>query len=185
MSFDPESSPTSLLRTEHELILKVTDALGRALGAGEPDLEVVERCLIFFRLYVDAHHHGKEEDLLFPALGEQGVPMGDGPVGMMLEEHMEGRTLIASMRGALAGAREGDAGARASLETAGQDYAQMITDHIDKENNILFDMADSMIEGPELVELTRAYEELATRDLDGYSIADLEALAEKILVSVD
>jgi hemerythrin-like domain-containing protein len=187
MLSDFSSSPTARLRAEHELILEVVEALGRAVKGGGandgPDLANVDRCIDFFRLYVDEYHHGKEEGLLFPALGRHGLPIGDGPIAMMLDEHVEGRSLVKAMVAALDRVRRGDAGARADLEALAFDYSEMISAHIDKENNILFDMADSMIEGPELDGLLRSYEELATQEIEGHHLSDLDALAQKILVS--
>jgi len=66
------TTPTAVLRDEHVLILEVADTLERMLADeadGVPlDFDAVDRCITFFRLFADACHHGKEEDLLFPEL---------------------------------------------------------------------------------------------------------------------
>ena len=45
----------------------------------------------FIKTFADSCHHAKEEDLLFPAMGEAGFPSRGGPVGVMLMEHEQGR----------------------------------------------------------------------------------------------
>ena len=71
-----DESATQRLREEHVWILRVADVLERLVEASEAgaamDFEAVEDCVTFVRLFADACHHGKEEDLLFPALEERG-----------------------------------------------------------------------------------------------------------------
>ena len=84
-SFD---TPTAVLRDEHRLILQVIDVLESLLNSGaadgEYDFDALDRCTSFFRLFADACHHGKEEDLLFPELEAKGIPREGGPIGVML-----------------------------------------------------------------------------------------------------
>ncbi|MGI6450729.1 MAG: hemerythrin domain-containing protein [Desulfitobacteriia bacterium] len=46
---------------------------------------------------MDKCHHGKEENFLFKELVNKGVPNEGGPVGAMLQEHVQGRDYIAQM----------------------------------------------------------------------------------------
>ena len=88
MTTDQTSSPTAVLRDEHQLILKVARRLDGMLiedndGDGL-DYDTVSRCITFFRLFADACHHSKEEDLLFPQLAVEGMPTESGPMAVML-----------------------------------------------------------------------------------------------------
>lgn len=75
---NPSENSTTVLRKEHQVILKVLDALDCFLDAGTQHgnwhWDALEECVTFFRLYADACHHGKEEDLLFPELVAKGMP---------------------------------------------------------------------------------------------------------------
>ena len=74
---------------------------------GDPlDYDLVAQCIIFFRLFADACHHGKEEDLLFTELEAQGMPRDAGPIAVMLDEHAQGRALVRTMAAALEQALE-------------------------------------------------------------------------------
>lgn len=177
-------SATKMLRDEHVLILEVAEALERTLGLPGRTLDaagydVIERCISFFRLYVDACHHGKEEDLLFPELQEHGLP-DDGPIAVMLDEHRQGRVLVGRMAAVVGAARSGEATAAQELRSAADGYIDLIRRHIDKENNGLFDMADAMVVGEACARLCGEYATVCTRRFEGRTIHDLERLASEL-----
>ena len=69
---------TDDLRAEHEGILRmlaVLEAMAGKLGGPEaPPPAQWEAVLEFLRVFADKCHHGKEEDVLFPALEKAGMP---------------------------------------------------------------------------------------------------------------
>ena len=97
------TKPTDTLREEHRVILRAIALLEVAAGRltdGRPLPEGWwEKLLDWLRSFADLNHHAKEETYLFPALAQAGVPAAGGPVGVMLEEHTEGRALIRAMGG--------------------------------------------------------------------------------------
>jgi hemerythrin-like domain-containing protein len=140
---------TKVLRQEHEVILRVLDATERAAtslesGATVPS-EVLTTTVEFLKLYADRQHHGKEEDLLFPALEKNGMPSGGGPVAVMLMEHQMGRSHIARMADAAEAYKNGDHSAGAEWADAALDYVALLREHIAKENDILFVMAEHIL----------------------------------------
>jgi len=181
----PSSTPTEILRDEHNLILKVANHLAGMLAAekdGVPlDYDTVEKCITFFRLFADACHHSKEEDLLFPGLEAEGMPQDSGPIAVMLYEHEAGRVYVRSMAAAIEGARADDDVAGDQLRDAAYGFITLITAHIGKENNILFNMADGMITGSACETLCARYDETCSRRFEGQSKEDLEALAAEIV----
>ena len=67
---------TQQLKDEHEgvkIMLNILEQVCRQLGTkGSLNKEHFEGILDFLKVFVDRCHHGKEEDLLFPALeGEE------------------------------------------------------------------------------------------------------------------
>jgi len=174
-----------MLRDEHGLILQVADALEQALGdsdstIGSAGYDVIEKCASFFRLYADACHHGKEEDLLFPELQQNGLPGDDGPIAVMLEEHRQGRAFVARMAAAVAGARSGRETDRRELRVAADGYIDLIRNHIDKEDNALFNLADDMVIGEACSRLCAQYDTVCERRFEGRTVEDLERLAADI-----
>lgn len=173
-----------MLRDEHQLILDVSRELAGMLAAerqGDPlDYDTVASCITFFRLFVDACHHGKEEDVLFPALEAEGMPHDDGPIAVMLHEHEMGRTLVRGMAAALPEARKGEELAGGQLRDAAEEYVGLLEAHIDKEDNVLFNLADGMVEGSQCRILCSGYDEVCNRRFEGHTLADLERLAAEI-----
>lgn len=178
----PETA-TSRLREEHRHILGVADALAVLVAAaddGRWDVDAFADCVTFIRLFADACHHGKEEDLLFPELEAAGMPREQGPIAVMLHEHRQGRALAQHMAGALDAARAGDETARAALRNGAIAYVDLIRAHIQKEDNILFAMADQAVRGPACRSLCGAYGAVCARRFEGHTKEQLQELGERI-----
>ena len=140
--------PTQVLKDEHALILEALDAIERkviALEAGAaPDRAYFEKAVEFLRTFADRCHHGKEEKLLFKTMVDRGFPRQAGPIAVMLHEHETGRSFI---RGIAEGAAAvgTDPGAAKQIIENGRGYISLLRAHIDKENNVLFPMADNAL----------------------------------------
>ena len=140
---------TDILMEEHDVILGVIGALeegARAAAAGQavsPDF--FTSAADFIRGFADGCHHRKEENVLFKAMSQSGVPVDGGPIGAMLFDHEQGRAFTRAMSSGAEKWKNGqDAGRIEAVEAASQ-YAQLLRQHIYKENNILFPMADRFI----------------------------------------
>ncbi|MBI4611694.1 MAG: hemerythrin domain-containing protein [Candidatus Rokubacteria bacterium] len=146
------AGPTGMLREEHEVILRALALLERfsqRIEAGEPvDREGLAWLRDFFSTFADRCHHGKEEQHLFPALHRYGVPREGGPLGVMLHEHEEGRGLLRAMA-------QGD---DRETATAIRRYAALLRGHIDKENGVLFPLAEQLLPDDEQRRLAHAFE---------------------------
>lgn len=175
---DRSDTATGVLRDEHQLILGVTDVLDRQLSNTDGlDFGIVDRCITFFRLYADACHHGKEEDLLFPELIEHGMPGDVGPIAVMLAEHVQGRGFVKAMKDSIVAARSGDQQADGVLRDNGWSFINLIRAHIGKEDNILFEMADNLVTGDSCRALCGRYDGTSDNSFEGQTKRDLEAIA--------
>ncbi len=174
--------PTEVLREEHALILQALDALEAKLGhvaAGEaPDPAYFANAVSFLRTFADQCHHGKEENLLFKTMVDRGFPQRGGPIAVMLSEHEAGRGFIHGMAEA-AGRLGQDASAAAALTENGRGYIQLLRAHIQKENNILFPMADNVLSPEDQAQLGQAFEHFEEEETgDGVHEAMLKLLGE-------
>jgi len=171
---------TAGLREEHQWILKVAGVLDEILSreADEGlDFDAIEACVSFIRLFADACHHGQEEDLLFPELTAMGMPKETGPLAVMLQEHEMGRSYARHMVKSLPGARKGDMEARQILVNSARGYVKLIRGHINKEDNVLFNMADQIVTGRACESLCHAFGVVCQRRFEGVSKEELEGLA--------
>jgi len=175
---------TAVLRKEHEAILKmldVTEEVARRLNACEQSTpETLASVLEFFRLFADQCHHGKEEDLLFPRLEKKGMPRHGGPIGVMLAEHEQGRALIRQMAEATEAYPRQPEKAGPAWAQAARGYASLLRAHIDKENNILFVMAERMLTPGEQTALAADFEKIEVEKMGAGTHERLHALMAKL-----
>lgn len=152
---------TRILMDEHRVIERVLDALetaaGRLRDGGSVSPVVFSQAAEFIKGFADGCHHKKEEGVLFPAMEAAGVPAEGGPIGVMLAEHQEGRQLTGAMRGAAERLAGGDAGARAELVHAALQYVDLLRQHIAKEDNVLFPMAEQVLPAPAQAEVAEGF----------------------------
>lgn len=136
------------LMAEHQQILGAIGALeafaGEALRGGGSAAEL-GRFVTFIREFADAHHHAKEEDLLFAAMVEAGFPRDAGPIGVMLHEHDLGRAQVRVLAELAVAASPWGAAERERLHAAATAYAGLLRAHIHKEDAILYPMAEARL----------------------------------------
>jgi hemerythrin-like domain-containing protein len=182
------AQPTAILRQEHEAVTRMLEAAEQAAGklerkeAVRPDL--LEGIGEFFELFVDKCHHGKEEELFFPALAKKGMSVEGGPIGVMLHEHEEGRELARRMRHAADAYAKGDVTAGAAWASPARGYARLLREHILKENNVLFPMAEGILSPTEEEELTAQFEQLEIEKMGRGTHERLHARMAEILKDV-
>lgn len=154
--------PTEILSREHRVIEQVLDclsALSQAVEAGRPlETDVAADVLEVLATFADRCHHGKEEDQLFPAIERRGLPRKVGPMAVMLSEHELGRAALAEMRGALAGSRTEAPGAAQRFHRAAASYVELLRAHISKEDNVLFPLAESLLDDAGRAEVLAGFE---------------------------
>ena len=179
----PTNSPTDMLEAEHRVIAKVIGAvlvLADRLDAGRAvDADLLHDIVDFMRTFADQCHHGKEELLLFPALGNKGVPLQGCPVGALTAEHVRGRQLVTELADATDACRKGETGGKVAVISALRGIAALYPNHIWKEDYLLFPMTDKVLTSEEKLLLFGEFEKVDERiGLDQYH--GLEAFAEHV-----
>jgi hemerythrin-like domain-containing protein len=158
------NSATALLSEEHRIIERVLAVMDELTRRPLPETrDSWKKALEFVRGFADGCHHFKEEKVLFPALEEHGIPVDGGPVGMMLMEHDEGRGYVRSMLAALEDADTERA--QQTLIDNAKSYIRLLELHIEKEDDVLFKIADETIPGGEQKELLHAFEEHEAKEM--------------------
>lgn len=131
---------SQMLSDEHQNILKVIEALLKECDfSGDIDKDFFKKAISFIRGYADKFHHAKEEDILFVELNKKEVKMHCNPTEQMLYEHDLGRGFIKELE---QGVKEGD---KDKVIKNAKEYAELLKEHIFKEDNILYPMADKAL----------------------------------------
>ena len=161
---------TEDLRSEHVGVgrmLGIMDAMFARLGAGgsvAPD--DLASCIEFLRVFVDQCHHGKEEQLLFPAMRAADLTDAEETIIILLAEHMRGREGAARIADAAQRIAEGAEPATSGLGEAMSDYTRLLHAHIRREENDCFDVADRALPPAVQDEVVEGYERIE-RDVVG------------------
>jgi len=109
------------------------------------DTNDIESIVDFLRTFADKCHHGKEENALFPALVEAGIPKEGGPIGVMLHEHTVGREYIKEIATTTEQFKSGSSETLQLIADNLLSYVNLLHNHIKKEENILFPMAEKVL----------------------------------------
>jgi len=174
---------TEILIEEHEVIMRVLVAMVKAVKAiddGNENPGFFLDAADFIKGFADGCHHAKEEGALFPAMEAGGIPVQGGPIGMMLAEHAQARVYTRLMRDAAEKWQRGDPSASRDVISNAVEYVRMLRMHIQKENNILFPMADRAIPLEKQHVLWDEFERIEKEELGEGIHERYEALAEKL-----
>ena len=171
------------LKHEHDAILsalQILEGMGTQVASGKNvDKKDLHNFIGFLREFADRCHHGKEEGILFPALIKAGMPEKGGPVGVMLSEHDQGRNLIRDMEDAISPKLN-----FAKFAKAAKEYTNLLRAHIQKENNVLFVMAERVLSDDEQAELARGFEKVEIEKMGAGTHERLHAVMDKLVAEI-
>ena len=160
---------TEALKNDHRIIekmLNVLEVVSNKIEQGEEvPVDILKKATDFIRNFADSYHHGKEEDLLFKTMEEKGFPREGGPIGMMLIEHDEGRDYVRALAEGIEKYASGDTSAKKTIVENARNYAGLLAPHIQKEDNILYMMADNIIPEPLQRELLTRFDRVEKEKL--------------------
>ncbi len=157
-------NPIDQLREDHEVILQALEGaekLCQGLQDGEQLHPEKWRIFIqFVRQFADGLHHTKEEEFLFPALQAAGLTLEAGPIGCMLHEHEMGRRFIRELEKGLQSWDQDPVDAREEILSNARGYIELLRGHIQKENQVLFVMAERLLSLSDKQKLKEAFQTL-------------------------
>jgi hemerythrin-like domain-containing protein len=140
---------TDILMSEHRVIERVIQSIETAAQRLENGQTVQPEFFLsaadFIKGFADGCHHKKEEGVLFKALESYGLPTNGGPVGVMLAEHEQGRSFTTGMRQAALRLQAGEVSAVEDIVRNALGYASLLRQHIQKEDTILFPIAEEVL----------------------------------------
>ena len=159
--------PTQDLYEEHGgiiLMLKIMGKIAEKLKKGEEvKKEHLSRIVEFLRNFADKCHHGKEEGILFPELVKKSTNVK--LVNELLGEHKTGRDYIHGIAVSLEKYKAGNPDA-IHIAVNSKGYIQLLTEHIKKENEILFPIAEKELSKELQEDIEKRFEKLE-RDVIG------------------
>lgn len=177
-----------VLEEEHDNILRFTTfirgAIGEVLEGNRDIIKEVPAMIDFVRNYADAHHHGKEELILFNYMLEDLGPVAEKVVRQgMLVEHDQARHIISSLEENYV-AYEQDPSTAKLVDVVGllYNYAFLLEAHASRENTVVYPFAEKNLSAERLEAVNKETEDFEEehRERREYYLRELERL-EKTL----
>jgi hemerythrin-like domain-containing protein len=172
------NTATRNLEDDHVHILKLIEVMGLIIGSEHPDVSHLEEIVNIIRNYADGLHHAKEENQFFPFLAKRGFSLQQGPVAVMLHEHVEGREFVKGMADYIALYKGGNDAALGKIYSNMAGYAELLYNHISKENNILFRMADRALSEADQEFLLKEFADAETNHTAGTTDGYIQRIQE-------
>jgi hemerythrin-like domain-containing protein len=163
---------TRNLEDDHVHILRLISVMEHITHNRKGDIEQIEKIVEIIRNFADGLHHAKEENLFFPFLSNRGFSSTQGPVAVMLNEHIQGRNFVKEISENLALFKNGNAAAIYEVFANMNGYAGLLKNHISKENNILFRMADNALSEADQESLLISFSEAERKHLTVFGTLD-------------
>ena len=146
-------------RDAETMLADLSTVIDRVRGGGARRPEVIEELSrLRHEIQGEVLSHFREEELaLFVVLGRH-IDVSSGPIAMLMEEHAQFRQLELEFEEALAAIETGHQdGWPERLCEAAEAIGRLLPPHIEKEDTVLFPMAESMLEEPEWTEVERLW----------------------------
>jgi hemerythrin-like domain-containing protein len=142
---------------EHRLIERMLQVFEETAGilerGGCAPAGMLAGILEFSRVYADAGHHAKEEDIFVPALAAHGLEADASAIGALQAQHDAGRRLVGEMTGLLPSVGCGERIARQAFAAAAREYIGLLREHIQMENHLFADYAEDYLTDDEDADL--------------------------------
>lgn len=142
------SPPVKKLVDEHLLIKRMLALIPAIVEFTEKsakvDKDLILSCVDFIRTYADKYHHMKEEDILFKYVDEKAEI-----IQIMYKDHITGRNHV---KLAVEGAEKGN---KSQIKENLLGYRDLLTQHIKKEDEILYPWIDRQLSTAQVGEMFR------------------------------
>lgn len=160
---------TEVLKHEHQAILIVIGAAEKEAATigetGKMHADTVRQMADFLKNFVDRCHHAKEEKHLFAMLHTHGMALTSGPLAVMLREHEQGRAHVRAIVEAVGKTGNPSVANARKVKDQLSAYAALLRGHIDKEDNVLYPMADRLLTADEQNALMQAFERVESEEM--------------------
>ncbi len=157
-------NPKDALREEHGETMKMLLVLQRfstkLVDLEEGETKDLEALIEFFEIYVDRCHHGKEEQLLFPALSRARSAEIDSLISSLIDDHRQARMGMEQMKSD-AGILHSHTGAdRKAFSEGAERYVELVRKHIRKENSALLPLIEESLSETDRLQMAEQFHEL-------------------------
>mgnify|MGYP001827407461 FL=1 len=140
--------PEDNLREDHGRIMKLFAAWQKMLGKLEQPKqsrqEAFAECIDFVETFIDKCHHGKEDEILFPAMESSKRPEVTSLIADLRSEHKTGRSMLEAIKLEFITFSQPN-GSAAKLIQLCESYIDLLRKHVRRENAKLLPILEKCI----------------------------------------
>lgn len=166
------NTATANLENDHVYILRLIDVMEQITQKPEANVDHLDAIVDLIRHFADGLHHAKEENFLFPKMVEKGYSFQQGPIAVMMHDHVLGRNFVKGIADNISSYKTGNKNALTAIYKNMSGYIELLRAHISKENNVLFRMADSALSAEEQQVLLNQFKKVENNAVCGGVVAD-------------
>ena len=174
------NTATKNLENDHVNILRLITVMEKIILVKSTNTEHFEKSVNLIKCYADGFHHAKEENLLFPMMVKKGYSIEQGPIAVMLHDHIQGRDYVKGMTEGIAEFKTGNDTVLSQIYENMQGYIILLRSHIAKENNVLFRMADNALSENDQQELLEEFAKVENEGVCGGGLKDWITIIENL-----
>lgn len=163
-------TPTENLINEHKDIVELLDIMSKIAESIKSNsvfyTNDVEDIIDFLKYFIDKSHHGKEEKVFYPALAKAGILKDVVPLSVMLYEHALARNYLKDIKSCVENCKIGNAFSGELLADSLRNYVILINNHIQKEEELIFPLANKTLSEEKQKEIYKQFEVIEAKIVD-------------------
>lgn len=156
-------TPTENLTKEHKDIIELLNIMNKiADKIKSKDVfytSDVEEIIDFLKFFIEKSHHGKEE-IFYPELKFAGIPIELESLSIMMYEHTLAKNYLKDIYSCVENCKIGNSFSGELLADSLKNYVVLIKNHIQKEEEIIFPLADKELSQEKQTDIYRQFENI-------------------------
>lgn len=156
-------TPTENLTKEHKEIIELLNIMNKIANKIKSQdvfyTNDVESIIDFLKFFIEKSHHQKEE-VFYPELEFAGIPKETESLSIMLYEHTLAKNYLKDIYSCVENCKIGNSFSGELLAESLNNYVLLIKNHINKEEEIIFPMADRELSEEKKKDIYRQFENI-------------------------
>jgi len=162
-------TPTENLIKEHEEINELLDIMSKiALKIKSKDVFYptdVEEIIDYLIIIIDKSHHGKEDEVFYPELISSGIPKETAPLSIINYEHTLAHRYLKDISSCVVNCKIGNDFSGELLADSLTNYVVVIKNHIQREEEIIFPIANEVLSSEKQNEISQRFEDIEQKNI--------------------
>jgi len=157
-------NPKDMLREEHGATMRMLAVLQKFFATladlKEGEAQDLKALIEFFEIYVDRYHHGKEEQLVFPALSRARTAQIDTLINSLIDDHRQARMGMEVLKFNVVTLHSCSGADRSEFSERADRYVDLLRKHIRKENSELLPLIEERLSATERLQMAGQFHDL-------------------------